>query len=111
MIKASVHDQTLRVLVDAGAAAFCLFEEGPKIWQYRRITERRASMPHMGGNTPSSEVPLQAVRIGSAEWKELTAVVIDNPRPERWDAVLGVGSLGLKRIYFDFERRILSWEK
>jgi hypothetical protein len=65
----------------------------------------------MGGGSRSSEVPLQALQIGPTEWRELTAMVIDNPRPERWDAVLGVGSLGLKRIHFDFERRILSWEK
>jgi hypothetical protein len=65
----------------------------------------------MGGGSRSSEVPLQALRIGPTEWKELTAVVVDNPRPLGWDAVLGVGCLGLKRIHFDFGRRILGWEK
>jgi len=111
VIKAQVHDQTIRMLVDTGAATFRLFESGPRIWQYRRLTERQASTPHMGGGFRSSELPLKALRIGPTEWKELMAMVIDNPRPERWDAVLGVGSLGLKRIHFDFERRILSWEK
>jgi len=111
VIQAQVHGRAVRMLVDTGAAAFCLFESGPKIWQSRRLTERRTSIPHMAGGSSSSEVPLQAIQIGPTEWKELTALVVDNPKPEGWDAVLGVGSLGLKRIHFDFERRILSWEK
>jgi predicted aspartyl protease len=111
VIKAKVHDQTIRMLVDTGAASFCLFEDGPRVWQYRRIADRAASVPHMGGASRSIEVPLRALKMGPTEWKELTAVVVDNPRPERWDAVLGVGSLGLKRIHFDFERRLLSWVK
>lgn len=110
VIKGQVHDQTIRLLVDTGAATHCVFEEGPTIWQYRN-DGRRTTTPHMGSRSESREVALKAVNIGSIEWKELKAMAMTNPKPAGWDAVLGVGSLGLKQIYFDFEHRLLSWSR
>jgi len=110
VIKGQVRDQTIRLLVDTGAAAHCIFEERPKIWQ-RRNDGSRATVSYMGSSSESKEVALKAVNIGSIEWKEVQAMAIANPKPADWDVVLGVGSLGLKQIYFDFEHRLLSWTR
>jgi len=110
VIKGQVHDQTIRLLVDTGATTHCVFEEGPVIW-HRRNDGSRAIVSYMGSSSESREVALKAVSIGAIEWKEVKAMAIANPKPADWDVVLGVGSLGLKQIYFDFEHRLLSWTR
>ena len=110
VIKGQVLDRTIRLLVDTGAAAHCVFEKGPIVWQHG-CDGRRTTVPHMGSSSESREVALKTVDIGSIEWKELRAMAMTNPKPAGWDVVLGVGSLGLKQIYFDFEHRLLSWTR
>ncbi len=110
VIKGQVHDQTIRLLVDTGATAHCVFKEGPIICQHRNDGSR-ATISYMGSSSESKEVALKTVNIGSIEWKEVIAMATANPKPADWDVVLGVGSLGLKQIYFDFEHRLLSWTR
>jgi predicted aspartyl protease len=111
VVKAYVDGQPVRALVDTGAATNCVFERGSKIWQYRRLGQRTLPLLYAGGKSQAVRVPLKALRIGRAAWKELTALMVGNPKPAGWDAVLSVGSLGVERIYFDFDQRILSWDR
>jgi predicted aspartyl protease len=110
VINAQMCGKTIRFLVDTGAATHGVFQEGPILWLLN-YQGRVATTPHMGDRSASSEVSLYALRIGLLEWKELNAMAISNPKPISWDAVLSVGKLGLKRVYFDFEHRSLSWVK
>ena len=110
VIKARVHGETIRMLVDTGAATHCVFAEGPAVWLHQQDGPA-ATTPHMGSRSESKEVSMKVLAIGSIEWKELKAMAISNPKPVLWDAVLSAGSLGLKQIYFDFEHRSLSWAR
>ncbi len=108
VIKARVHGEVIRMLVDTGAATHCVFAEGPAVW-LRQQEGPATTTPHMGDRSLSRQVSMKVLSIGSVEWKELKAMAISNPKPVLWDAALSVGSLGLKQIYFDFEHRSLSW--
>jgi len=108
VIKARVHGETIRMLVDTGAAVHCVFENGPVVW-LRHQEDPTEITPHMGGSSQAREVSMEALAVGPLEWKNLKAMAIDNPKPDLWDAVLSVGSLGLREVYFDFERRSLGW--
>ncbi len=110
VVTARVHGERIRMLVDTGAATHCVFQDGPILWLLNdqgHVT----TTPHMGHRSESREVSLKALTVGSVEWKSLKAMAISSRKPALWDAVLSVGSLGLKTIYFDFERRLLSWTK
>jgi predicted aspartyl protease len=110
VVKAQVRGKLIRALVDTGAAAHCVFEESQIIrpLDYGGLV---AVTPHMGGSSHSSEVALSSLMIGSTEWKDLDAMAMSNGKPLSWDAVLSVGKLGVKRIYFDFKHRSLSWTR
>jgi hypothetical protein len=110
VIRAQVRGQTIRMLVDTGAANHYVFRGGPVIWLPKNEGSLMTTR-HLGGGSRSGEVSLRTLSIGSNEWKELKAMAISNPKPDSWDSILSVGSLGLKRIYFDFEHQLLSWAR
>jgi predicted aspartyl protease len=108
VVNAQMCGKTIRFLVDTGASTHCVFQEGPVLWLLN-YQGRVTTTPHMGNRSVSREVCLYALTIGSLEWKELKAMAMSNPRPPGWDAVLSVGNLRLKHVYFDFEHGLLSW--
>jgi len=108
VVKARVRGESVRMLVDTGAAVHSVFQEGPIIWLLNNKGPV-ATTPHMGDRSRSQEVSMYSFSIGSTEWRERKAMAIGNPKPPSWDAVLSVGSLGLKQVYFDFEHRLLGW--
>ena len=108
VIKVRVHSQVIRMLVDTGAAISCAFREGPALWLNLNEHLRTSALVHMGGRSQYRDVSLKTLGIGSKEWRNLKAMVISNPKPASWDAVLGIGSLGLRRIHFDFQQRFLG---
>jgi predicted aspartyl protease len=110
VVKAQVRGKSIRALVDTGVAAHCVFEESQIVGplDYGGLV---TITPHMGGSSHSAEINLSSFTIGSTEWKELNALAMRNAKPLSWDAVLSVGKLGLKRIYFDFKHRSLSWTR
>jgi predicted aspartyl protease len=110
VINARVHGKTIRMLVDTGAANHFVFGKGPIVWLGQDEGPVTA-IPYMGNSLQCREVLMKVLTIGSIEWKDLKAMAISNPKPVLWDAVLSVGSLGLKQIYFDFEHRSLSWAR
>ncbi len=107
VVRAQVHGRTVRALVDTGAAVHCVFREGPVIWLLNNQGPD-ATTPHMGDRSRSRQVSLNSISIGSLEWKTLSAMALNNPKPLSWDTVLAVGGLGLKRVNFDFQKRLLS---
>jgi hypothetical protein len=58
-------------------------------------------------------VDLPEARLGSTSLGSLNAFVLDSPAEGTpgFDGLLGVRSLGLTRLAFDFERQTISWTK
>jgi predicted aspartyl protease len=110
VVQAQVRGKRIRALVDTGAAEHCVFDES-QILQPMDYGGLVAVTSHMGGRSHSAEVALSSFLIGSTEWKDLDAMAMGNGKPLLWDAVLSVGKLGLKRIYFDFKNHSLSWTR
>lgn len=107
-----VDGQPMRLLVDTGAGVLTLFEDrrrrrlATRPWRVRPIHSMMA---------PSlvREVVLSRVRLGETEWTHRPAFLMEAPAfpCDNLDGILAASPLGLKRLGFDFQRNVLSWEK
>ena len=76
----------------------------------RRIGVKTKTM--MAGEERWPVLELGDARLGSADLAGQQAVLMDGAAPGsvNLDGLLGVTSLGVKRIAFDFEHETISWE-
>jgi predicted aspartyl protease len=109
----AVQGQPIRLLVDTGAKDLVLFESRVhgKLSGVRRRGGKTSS--NMGGEASLQQVQLPAARLGNTDLETLTAFLLDAPAQNvpGFDGLLGVRSLGLTRLSFDFERQTISWER
>ncbi len=113
IVPVSVGGEEIRLSVDTGAERISLVEARIKhrVPEFRIRVQRQIGTRHLGRKSWLKDVRLLGFQMGSTTWKQLPALVIPTAAALEKDGVLGVASLRLKRIRFDFERRILSWEK
>ncbi len=107
-----IQGQPVRLMVDTGAKDLILFEErvhnllpglhitGDKTW-----TTMRGSLPLKRGEVQ--------IRLGEEDLGRREALLMRSPAENlpSFDGLLGVASLGLKRIQFDFDRKMIRWKK
>ena len=113
IVTLEVRGQPVRLSVDTGAAGITLHQTDRLSQIVRSPLTRSVRTSNFTGAATVTEVRLREVRLGSSLWRELRANVTSAPPLEGVDklGVLSVASLGLKRIQFDFERGVFSWEK
>jgi predicted aspartyl protease len=108
-----VQDQPVHLMVDTGSRDLVFFESRirGRLSGLRVLGNKTSS--NMGGEVRLSRVRLSDVRLGPMQLETQDAVLMAAPGGEvpGFDGLLGVASLGLKRIDFDFQRRTISWEK
>jgi len=111
VVKAEVQGCPVRLLVDTGSSALILFRKRirGRLPELRVIGEGIIS--NMGGRTRAQQVSLPSIHPGDTEISNLDALLMDAPAAKALnvDGLLGVGSLGARRISFDFERNRLTW--
>ena len=77
--------------------------------------KREIPFVHVAGTSRYREVLLPSVQLNGSQWKRIRAMlmVFCNQRPQdvKYDGVLGLTDLQMKRMYFDFQDNILSWER
>lgn len=106
-----VQGQVVRLVVDTGANHLMLL--GGRVLD--RLTGLRTlgtmTSTNMGGDVTLKEVQLKGVRLGSKYFPTLEAFLVDNSGGDfpGFDGLLGVRSLGLTRLGFDFARQTISW--
>jgi predicted aspartyl protease len=109
----SVQGQPIRLLVDTGAKDLILFESRVhgKLAGFRNQGGKTSS--NMGGEASLQQVLLSEARLGNTDLETLNAFLLDAPAQNvpGFDGLLGVRSLGLTRLSFDFERQTISWQK
>jgi predicted aspartyl protease len=106
-----VKGQSVRLMVDTGTSQLILFESSVRT----RLTELRPlgtkTSSNMGGDLTLREVQLKELHLGSADFPRLDAFLLDDSGAEvpGLDGLLGIRSLGLTRVGFDFEKQMVYW--
>lgn len=114
IIQMEVQDRPIRLLVDTGSRDLILFESRLQDRLPKMITRGEKIIYHSSGESHLKKVLLPSSSLGQTKWKLLTAYLLDTATdayPSDVDGVMGVLSLGVKRIRFDFERNTLSWDR
>lgn len=107
-----VQGQAVRLLVDTGANRLVLF--GSRVRD--RLPGLRAlgakTSSNLGGDLTLKQVQLKEVRLGRSDFPTLQAFLLENSGGDLpgFDGLLGVRSLGLTRLGFDFARQMISWK-
>ena len=100
----------VRVLVDTGAQELALFEKPPGglLPDGQRVEEETRTS--MAGQVVIKRAEFHELALGTAHWARREALFMEAPT-SLFDGLLGPRWLGAKRIGFDFEHRVISWEK
>jgi predicted aspartyl protease len=107
-----VAGQSMQLLVDTGSRELVLFKSHmspalmPVPWRGEVVIR------HAAGLTSMQRYELHQVTLGDQHWDTLSGFVLDastKEYPPGIDGVLGVMSLGGKRVRFDLERHELGW--
>ncbi len=107
----TVRGEHLSLIFDTGAEHLILFQRNVEGRIAMRRTGEKLGIRYMGGKTRLTGIRLQEVEMGGMEWDDVPAFLLDGPRPDKYlDGVLGVASLGLKRLHLDFLNSRISWE-
>jgi predicted aspartyl protease len=111
VVRAEVQGCPVRLLVDTGSSELILFRKRlrGRLPGLKVIGERIVS--NLGGRTRVQQVSLPSVQLGDTVISNLDALLMDAPAGKTLsvDGLLGVRSLGARRISFDFERSRLTW--
>jgi len=113
VIQLQVHGKPLRLLVDTGAKDLILFRSRLKDGQCGEPTLKKKRIYHLGSSEELRMVQLSQVRFGETELGTLRAYRLDariKGYPEL-HGIVGVSSLGLDRIQFDFDNQLVSWAR
>lgn len=106
-----VQEKPMYLVVDTGAKDLILFSArvGSRLTGFR--TQSTKTSTNMGGEVALKQVQLPEARLDNNNLGTLTAFLLDNPPQGNpgFDGLLGVRSLGLTRLAFDFERQTISW--
>ena len=112
VVEVRIGDQNLRLLVDTGAKDLILYQRrlhGPIPGKKMPVTK---TLYHLGAIEDLRMVRLAGVQLGASHWEKLDGFLLDAPIDccETLDGILGLASLHLRRIHFDFKLNQVSWE-
>ncbi len=71
---------------------------------------RDAMYQVLGCMGKDKQVILPDMELGTWRWTNPSAILLDLPNQAK-DGLLSVWQLGLKIVHFDFERKLMSWNK
>ena len=113
IVPVEIGGHRIRLSLDTGSHEMILLRERLQNGMSQLPVKERIQGDHLFGKYRLDVVRLPEVKLGSSRWSKVTALVShESPLPDsKKDGVLGVTSFGLKRIHFDFEHRVLSWEE
>jgi predicted aspartyl protease len=110
MIRANVHGHPVRLAIDTGSKTLCLYHGRRAGWTNKFRVRQQMGGHFLGGNRRLREVVIPSVELGSCRWNGLGGLIEDVPN-QPMDGVLGLVSLKLKQVHFDFENHIMSWNR
>ncbi len=113
IVTMDVQGQPLRLMVDTGTRNLNLFQDRLR----GRLPPLRVldddTTTNMAGRVRTQKVELPEARLGRREFGKLKAYIMDAPTDPRIDfeGLLGIVSLGFRRVGFDFEHQTISLAK
>ena len=108
-VTTEIEGHPVRLLVDTGASGLLLFR-GDQRWMERQAIVREHASSNIAGMFTRDEVQFSEVRLGRLRMRSQTAYLVRARKasaPE-FEGLLGVGTMGLKEITFDFEHHQLE---
>ena len=110
LVAVQLKGQDVLLSVDTGSPEISLFEDSRFRGGRRMTSLRRQVHRDLAGEAPVRHVQLPTVQMGDGRWLGLRGTLRSRRSGGR-DGVLGVASLNLKRIHFEFEHGVLSWDR
>lgn len=107
-----VQSQPLYLVVDTGAKDLVLLATRVASQLNALQTQGTKASSNMGGTVYLKEVQLPEARLGTTELGTLNAFLLESQSGGNpgFDGLLGIRSLGVTRVAFDFERQTISWQ-
>ena len=102
-----VGARTLRVYVDTGASELALFENRTGSIPGTRVVGEQTRTT-IEGYVVVKTVEFQQLSLGATHWTRREGSLMEG---SIFDGTMGPKWLGAKRIGFDFEHKVVSWEK
>lgn len=108
----SVGGNKIGLMLDTGVDQFLLFEQKARGRVPMNLTRDARNIRHVGGRARLKEVFLKNVSMGQTRWKTLGCYLTPTSSKGYEGAVgiLGPLSLGMKRLYLDFDHSRVGWE-
>ena len=113
VVRLDVDGQPVHLMVDTGARSLILFAP--------RVRDRLAGLRtlgvravgNVGGSFALTEVMLPDASLGAMRLNAQRAALMEGQAPASvdLDGLLGVRSLGVRRLGFDFEHRTMTWAR
>jgi predicted aspartyl protease len=105
-----LDNRTVRVLVDTGAQELALFEKRPRGLARDSHGAEEETRTGMAGQVVIKRAEFHEMALGTSNWPRREGLFMEAPS-SLFDGLLGPRWLGAKRIAFDFEHKVISWEK
>jgi hypothetical protein len=113
VVRLDVEGQPVRLMVDTGARSLILFAPRvrDRLTALRSLGER--AIGNLGGTLGLTEVVLPDARLGTLRLDAPKAALMEGQAPDsvNLDGLLGVQSLGVRRLGFDFEHKCMTWAR
>lgn len=113
IIRAETSEGRLWLQLDSGSPATLIYSNRVLGRVHFTDTNRRRDLLILSGKVSLEEIEIPALDIGGKTWRNYTAF-LQNKHPyslATLDGVLGMSSLDFKRVSFDFQRHLFSWER
>jgi len=115
IVAVRIGEQRVRLSLDTGARTINLYRSRMSKSIRSLPVKRDIPFVHVGGTSLYREVLLPSVQLNGSQWEQVPAMLMDfynyHSDPVEFDGFLGLGALKIKRIYIDFQKPILSWER
>jgi predicted aspartyl protease len=114
MTRVRIGEKTLCLLLDSGCGDLILFQRrvGDSLIMDR--TGQKIPLEGSGAKAKAEMVYLEGVSLGDCRWKSLRAFLLNDRKTDQYgtlDGILGLGSLDIRQIAFDFDHNQISWQQ
>jgi predicted aspartyl protease len=111
-VQASIQDRPVRLMVDTGTMDLILFGSRVRDRALGMRLLSQKSVTNLGGRFEVVRAELPEASLGpvSLRRRHVSIMEVSKDAPPNLDGLLGVRFLGVTRLGFDFEHKVMIWE-
>lgn len=110
IVETQINGARVKLAVDTGTPQPVLFRAGLPDSIVTLPVVDKIQMSNVAGDIVAPEVRLANFKVGNADLSGSTAVIATVPRSHPFQGMLGISAFHLKRLSFDFQRRLLGFD-